>query len=90
MLRYQDFVPRMLESPGFLRPAQFETFDAAVEAAARWIEENQIDVVTLETVVLPNIWFPHEEGSSDPSLRASGEMASTWHQFLRCWYRTID
>jgi hypothetical protein len=90
VLRYQDFVPRMVESAGFLKPAQFETFDAAVEAAGRWIEENQIEVVTLETVVLPNIWHPYEEGSSDPSLRASGEMSSTWHQFLRCWYRTVE
>jgi hypothetical protein len=46
--------------------------------------------VTLETVVLPNIWHPYEEGSSDPSLRASGEMSTSWHQFLRCWYRTAD
>jgi hypothetical protein len=80
----------MLQSAGLLRPAEFENFEAAVEAAGRWIEQNKIDVVTLETVVLPNIWHPYEEGSSDPSLRASGEMSTSWHQFLRCWYRTAD
>ena len=53
-------------------------------------QQGQIVRVTLETVVLPNIWHPYEEGTSDPSLRASGEMSSTWHQFLRCWYRTAQ
>ena len=44
------------------------------------------DVLNVETVVLPNIWSPYEEGSADVALGTSGEMPSHWHQFIRCWY----
>ena len=46
---------------------------------------NRLDIVTVETVVLPNLW--DEEGSEDPEITTSGDMMSTWHQFVRVWYR---
>lgn len=87
MIEFKDFVPQMTSPPGFLRPAEYGTFEDAVRAASNWIENRGVEVVTLETVVLPNFRYSHEEGSTDPSIRTSGEMASTWHQFLRVWYR---
>ncbi len=90
MLTFQDFVPEMTGSPGFLSPAQFETFEAAVAAADRWVTENDIDLVNVETVVLPNMWSPHEENSTDASLRTSGDFQATWHQFVRIWYRAAQ
>src|SRR2546430_16799671 len=86
MLRYQDFVPKMTKPAAFLSPAEHESFDAALTAANRWIKENEIRVVNVETVVLPNIWSRYEEGSRDPSLGTSGESPSFWHQFVRVWY----
>lgn len=87
MLQFQDFVPRMTMPPAFLRGAEYETFDEAVQAANRWIDENQIRVINIETVVLPNIWSRYEEGSTDSELGTSGESPSHWHQFVRIWYR---
>ena len=87
MLQFQDFVPRMLAAPAFFRDGEYESFDAAVAAANRWIAENDIRVVNVETVVLPNIWKPYEEGSTDTSLGTSGESPSHWHQFVRVWHR---
>ena len=86
MMRYRDFVPKMTKPAAFLSPAEYESFDAALVAANRWIEESRIRVTNIETVVLPNIWSRYEEGSRDTSLGTSGESPSFWHQFIRVWY----
>ena len=87
MIRYQDFIPKMVTPPALFTPPTYEEFDVALEAANRWIKENEIRVVTMETVVLPNIWSRWEEGTSDPALGVSGEMHSEWHQIIRVWYQ---
>jgi hypothetical protein len=86
MLRYHDFLPKMTRPAGFLAPAEHEPFDAAVAAANRWIEQNGVRVINIETVVLPNIFSRFEEGTHDASLATSGESPSFWHQFIRVWY----
>ncbi len=86
MIQYKDFVPKEIEAPGFLKPGEHESFDAAVIAANQWLAENKIKVLSMETVVLPNIWSRWEDGSADASIATSGDSYSRWHQFLRCWY----
>jgi hypothetical protein len=84
MLRYQDFVPKQIQ-PGFLFAAtRYESFDEAVAAAGAWIDQAALQVVNVETVVLPALW--QEEGSADPELRASGDSSTFWYQFVRVWY----
>ena len=87
MLKYKDFVPKQIVAPGILNPGDHESFDQAVAAANQWIVENDIKIMAMETVVLPNIWSRWEEGSADASIGTSGDTPSRWHQFLRCWYR---
>ena len=85
-LQYRDFVPQELQSPGLFKAGEHETFDDAVEAANTWITDSKIQLISVETVVLPNIWSRWEHGSNDASLGTSGESPSRWHQFLRVWY----
>ncbi|MDG2470183.1 MAG: hypothetical protein P8M80_12955 [Pirellulaceae bacterium] len=87
MLKFKDFVPQMTEQPGWLREGTYESFDLAVDAANIWITESHIEVINIETVVLPNLWSRFEEGSTDSSIGTSGDSPSRWNQFLRCWYR---
>ena len=87
MILYRDFVPKQIEAPGFLKPGKHESFDAAVIAANEWLSESPVTLVSLETVVLPNIWSRWEEGSKDASIGTSGDTPSRWHQFLRVWYQ---
>jgi hypothetical protein len=86
MLRYHDFVPQQTKEWGFLSPAEYESFDRALAAANKWIKENEIRVVTVETVVLPNIHGRFEEGSADPALAVPDGTFNIWHQFIRVWY----
>lgn len=86
MIAYRDFAPRMTSARTLLKAEEFETFDDAVAAANVWMADGSHDVISVETVVLPNIWRSVEEGTSDASLNAAGNIA-TWHQFVRVWYR---
>jgi hypothetical protein len=86
MLCHQDFVPKLLKPAAFFSPAEHESFDAALAEANLWIKENEIKVVNVETVVLPNIWNRFEEGSKDTALGVADTMPHFWHQFIRVWY----
>ena len=87
MIQHQDFVPKQIGTEKFLffEGAVYEDFPKAAEAASEWIEQNGIDVLNIETVVLPNMH--REDGSTDPSLRSSGDVSTFWNQFVRVWYR---
>lgn len=86
MIRFRDFVPKMIAAPGLFKSGEYESFNVALDAANEWIEQSGIKVLNFETVVLPNIWSRWEEGPTDVALGTSGEMPSHWHQFIRVWY----
>ena len=74
MIGFQDFAPEELRS--------------ALLRANRWTEEKRADAINNETVVLPNIHTPHEEGSEDTQLTTSADFSTSWHQFIRVWYKS--
>jgi hypothetical protein len=76
----------MLAEGSFFHAASYESFEAAVKAANEWINSDAVNVVNIETVVLPNIWAHTEEGTKDPEL-PTFEGHARWHQFVRVWYR---
>ena len=84
MLMYRDFVPRQIQD-GAPEGTRYESFEKAVHAAREFLEGDKIELVQIETVVLPNIHRRVEEGSNDPSVEAGG--GATWHQFVRVWFR---
>lgn len=101
MLAMQDFVPgaRLVSEKGGFTPQveKLATFDEAVHAAAMWIRAYQISVITIETVVLPNMWSPDEQGSKDPVLAVAKEQKWIWEdkhvrwfQFVRVWYEAPE
>lgn len=88
MITFEDFAPGVVERRGTFRYSGFQSFEAAVQAANAWIAENGVEPIHIETVVLPNVWSPGEEGTVDAEL-PGGDM-STWYQFVRVWYRRDD
>jgi len=85
MLQFRDFVPRQLSPRGFFSTSEYESLQKALEGANTWIGQTGVEIINVETVALPNIHS--EEGSEDVELRASGEVGTYWHQFIRVWYR---
>jgi hypothetical protein len=86
MIDYRDFIPKKTSGPGFFSSAQYQSFDAAVLAANAFVDGHSGKILNVETVVLPNVRDTSEDGTTDVSIRTSGDMASTWHQFIRVWY----
>ncbi len=84
MIGFEDFAPRIIKSGFFGR--EFESFEAALAGANEWIDSSGVDVVNVETVVLPQIW--DEAGTTDTDLTIYGERTATWHQFIRVWYKS--
>lgn len=89
MIGFKDFLPRMLGEAGFLGEPEFETLDDAVAGANKWLEsQSDVRLLNVETVVLPNVHHPHEEGSSDVNIRQDEDWATPWNQFVRVWFES--
>lgn len=86
-LKAKDFVPEKKKGTMF-KSGKIQSFQETLEAANQWIKENQnIEVLNVETIVLPNIHESDEEGSQDTELWTGGESSSHWYQLLRVWYK---
>ena len=86
-IHFQDFVPKVSGTKKvlFMTVKDYEPVGETLDEMNAWIAKHQIDVVNVESVVLPNIHL--EDGSTDGALATSGEMSSQWFQVVRVWYR---
>jgi hypothetical protein len=80
MIKYRDFAPTP-EELGLLGKPPVSSFDTAVEQANQWIEAFDVDVLNIETVLLPNV---HEDDTTD---QAELEHGPYWVQIVRVWHR---
>lgn len=87
MIEFQDFVPQIIDEGGLFTNEKIQDLRSVVEDANQWVLDNNVTVLNVETVVLPNIHRKQEEGSEDVSLRSPGKSSSYWHQFVRVWYK---
>jgi len=81
-IAFKDFVPAVIKS-GFLS-SEYELFPAVVQRANEWIATSGVQVLNVETLVLPNV--SDEDEAQQTNIRTSGEMSSYWRQILRVWY----
>jgi hypothetical protein len=81
-----DFVPEKAKGSLF-KSGETQKFEAILNQVNEWIASNDVKIVNLETIVLPNIHEAEEEGSFDTELFTGGETHSQWYQLIRVWYR---
>ena len=81
-IAFKDFFPAVLKR-GFLS-SEYELFPAVVQQANEWIATSGVQVLNVETLVLPNV--SDEDEAQQTNIRTSGEMSSYWRQILRVWY----
>lgn len=94
MIQCKDFSPRITERGPLGGPTEYEPFSEVVGAANQWIESKTIQVINVETVVLPD----RIEGTSDgiygvtasngfyPVMISQG-LTINCFQCVRIWYR---
>jgi hypothetical protein len=78
---------KLLKEEDFSPAAKAQEFQTCLDHANQWIKDGNIEVVNIETVVLPNIHDELEEGSMDTNLDTLGDTTSSWNQFVRVWYK---
>lgn len=61
MIQCKDFAPRITERGPFGGASDYESFSDVVSTVNQWIESTTIQVINVETVVLPD----RIEGTSD-------------------------
>jgi hypothetical protein len=95
MIKYKDFAPRITERGPLGGASEYETFAEVVSAVNQWIESTTIQVINVETVVLPD--WSIESTSDDvygvatsngfyPVMISQG-LAINCFQCVRVWYR---
>lgn len=82
MYHFKDFAPQVVKK-GFFE-TDYESFEKALDAANAWIRDHNIEVLNIETVVLPDMWIG--DRTTDMAYTFS-ESGSYWYQFLRVWYK---
>jgi len=94
MIQYKDFAPRITERGPFGGASDYESFSDLVSAVNQWIGSAAIQVINVETVVLPD----RIEGTSDgvygvttsnafyPVMISQG-ITVNYFQCVRVWYR---
>jgi len=87
MIKNIDFTPQVTKKGGLFKSTQMQGFGEIVDQMNQWVSENNPDIINIETVVLPNIYDPDEEGSEDTMLGTGGQSNALWYQFIRIWYK---
>ncbi|NEQ19077.1 MAG: hypothetical protein F6K28_03910 [Microcoleus sp. SIO2G3] len=94
MIQYKDFAPRITERGPFGGPSEYESFSEVVSAVNQWIENTTIQVINVETVVLPDSLESTSDGIYGvtvsngvyPVMISQGVTVNCF-QCVRVWYR---
>ena len=94
MINCKDFAPRITKRGPFGGPAEYESFSEVVSAVNQWIESRTIQVINVETVVLPDSLESTSDGVYGVAVSngvypvmASQGLTINCFQCVRVWYR---
>lgn len=93
MIGFKDFLPKK-GAKFWTLSQQWESVSDAVDRANEWIQQENVDVINVETVLLPDLRGKSESSSaravasqSSFSIGPFGS-ATKWRQVVRVWYRS--
>lgn len=86
MVAFKDFVPQQIRKQGFIKPRLWETVAQAVAAANEWIREQEVMVISVETVVAPDLYGKKARSDSGMLTGMNGSAPGS-SQLVRVWYR---
>ena len=84
LLKFKDFFPVQKSKNIWTGRGKYGTLQHALQDANAWITAHpEIELLNIETVVLPNIHSHREEGTEDPELKEEASAGAKWHQIFR-------
>jgi NAD(P)H-nitrite reductase large subunit len=87
MIQFNDFISQIKNKGGLFKSDELETMADVLDRVNSWQQDQQIDIINIETVVLPNIYKDREKGSAEMSIYQDGDSINYWNQFIRVWYK---
>jgi hypothetical protein len=88
-IQFRDFFPESLPSRkkvlGLIPVPEHEPLDVVLERVNEWVAAERVDVVNVETVLLPQV-----EGAAETArgwLVAQHDFNTNWYQIIRVWFR---
>ena len=86
-ISHKDFVPVKKKGKLF-KAGSVQELEEVIQEMNIWITEMGPEIISTETLLLPNIHDSAEEGSEDTELLTYGESSSHWYQIVRVWYKS--
>ena len=94
MIKFKDFAPRITKRGPFGGPSEYESFSEVVNAVNQWIESKTIQVMNVETVILPDSTDSTSDGVYGATTNngvyavvAITNITINCFQCVRVWYR---
>ncbi len=90
-IRFRDFAPDWKHKVLGLAIGGRQTMDAVLETVNAWVAEKDIDVVNVETLILPKSAAENPEKGTHDDIRYNVgmfELAAERLQVVRVWYRS--
>lgn len=85
MFTYKDFAPEVVEKGGLFRSNKVEALKEVVATANHWAETNSVEVINIETVLLPVTSKDPVESFERTAISVELGMAE-WTQIVRLWF----
>lgn len=85
MIAFQDFVPRLQSKRLLGMLNDYENLHELVSRVNIWLEQNQIDLINIETVLVTDL--PKETETSSKTQMNSQVNVTSAYQIVRVWYR---
>ncbi len=85
MIAFHDFIPRRQGKRLLGMVTDYENLHELVSRVNLWIEQNQVDILNVETVLVTNL--PNEAEASPKVQMDSQANAFSTYQIVRVWYR---
>ncbi len=86
-IKYIDFAPAR-QKQGFWGTFDYDTLDTVLERANEWKRRNySYEIITMETVVLPNIFKRDEARTNYVAQFITGGSTVNNFQIIRIWYK---
>jgi hypothetical protein len=84
LISFRDFSPQIQRKRLLGSLTDYENMQEVVTRVNRWIEQEGVRVLNVETVLTPKL--PEQEEDSLPSRLALPSSLSSLHQVVRVWY----
>lgn len=88
-LKFKDFAPSVTRKKAIIGSLiHTGPLRDTVKAANDWIKDADVNVINVETVVMPNMYARGAAGTKATQVNVFGGDAGggQWYQFVRVWY----